>query len=235
MPSSESRLGLQGKESGSDGPRVVAWEGGLPCRPVPRGSVISGCSPGQVCRDTPEGSQPPPCSRGNRGPEKAGSLGLSTGGGTQASWVPGWLPVHRGSPTAAPWKSCDPRLLFPAWQWSVRVRQTCGAGTGVPLLAWGSWGTWPWLRNVRGGFLRQRQVGGCEVRRSSQAQERPSLAPRARLLRSLERGMDAGPPGSGPRSLQADGRGRWQHLPGVELVGEVGCQECFLSWRGGGT
>lgn len=23
--------------------------------------------------------------------------------------------------------------------------------------------------------------------------------------------------------------------PGVELVGEVGCQECFLSWRGGGT
>lgn len=125
---------------------------------VPSGSIVSGCSPGQVRRDTPEGSQPPPRSRGNRGPEKAGALGLSTGGGTQASWLPGRLPVHGGGPTAALGKSCDPWLLFSAWQWSVQVRQACGAGTGVLLLAQGSWGTWPWLRNVRG--LPQTEAGG---------------------------------------------------------------------------
>lgn len=56
VPSSESRLGLQGEESGSDGPRVVAWGGGIPCRPALRGSIVSGCSPGQARRDTPEGS-----------------------------------------------------------------------------------------------------------------------------------------------------------------------------------
>lgn len=36
MPSSESHLGLQGEESGSYGPRVVAWGGGIPCRPCPQ-------------------------------------------------------------------------------------------------------------------------------------------------------------------------------------------------------
>lgn len=88
---------------------------------------------------------------------KARSLGLSTGGGTpeppgsQAGCLfTGAVPLQlRGSPATLGFCFLQ--------QWSVWVRSACGAGTGVLLLARGSWGTWLWLRNVRAS---QTEVGG---------------------------------------------------------------------------
>lgn len=90
-------------------------------------------------------------------------------------------------------------------------------------------------QECEGGFLGQRQVGGCEVQHSSWAQERPSLAPRARLLRSLGRGWMLARLGQVPGPCRQMAVAGGSACPGVEVVGEVGCQECFLSWRGGGT
>lgn len=90
-------------------------------------------------------------------------------------------------------------------------------------------------QECEGAFLRQRQVGGCKVQHSSQSQERPSLAPRARLLRSLGRGWMLARLGQVPGPCRQTTVAGGSACRGAELVGEVGCQECFLSRRGGGT
>lgn len=125
---------------------------------VPSGSIVSGCSPGQVHRDNPQRAPSLLLAAEEVEPKESKVLGSEHWEEPRPSWLPGRLPVHRGGPTAAPGKSCN-LLASVSCLAVVSLGQiACGAGTGVLLLARGSWGTWLWLRNVRG--LPQTEVGG---------------------------------------------------------------------------